>query len=556
MRKASLFILAVVTMLTASFSYAQPARRDFNRPQTFDALHYVIRASFDRPRRRVIGETTITLKSLKADFRTIELDAIGISFDTVRLASNGAALKFVTRPGKIVVTLDRAYEAGEQLTIHLKHSATPQKGVYFREASAERPEQIWTQGEPDEARHWFPSFDFPSDKATTEQFITVPEGDTVIGNGELVSRSEAGPTDIVWHYKMRQPIPIYLVSFVVGKYVKLTGQYKSVPLAYYTYAGKEETTRKAYDETERMMAIFEELTGVAYPFSKYDQTVVSAFQFGGMENVTATTMADTEIFSVEFDGMKDGVTDLVSHELAHSWFGNLVTCRNWAELWLNEGFATFMEAAYRERTRGREDYMASIRSDAANFLIGDVVNPKKHGLFNQRADNVAALFDTASITYNKGGAVIHTLREQVGNAAFWKGVNIYLNRHRFGSVETADLKRAIEETSGQELGWFFEQWIYAGGSPRLEVRQNFNGRTHQLTVTISQTQRADKITPAVFRLPLDVEIRTPSGTVKERVEMKTRAQVFTFKVDSRPTELVIDKEEKIPVKRLEVRPLR
>jgi len=242
--------------------------------------------------------------------------------------------------------------------------------------------------------------------------------------------------------------------------------------------------------------------------------------------------------------------------MAHQWFGDYVTCKDWSHLWLNEGFATFMEAAYRERTRGREDYMASIRSDAANFLVGDVVNLKKHGLFNLRAGNVSELFDTASITYNKGGAVIHTLREQVGNAAFWKAINIYLNRHRFGSVETTDLKRAMEEASGQELGWFFDQWIYGSGSPRLDVRQNYNARTNQFTVTITQTQRPDNLMPAVFQLPLDVEIETRSGTVKDRVKMNKRTQVFTFKVDSRPSELIIDKEEKIPVKRLKIRPLR
>jgi aminopeptidase N len=312
--------------------------------------------------------------------------------------------------------------------------------------------------------------------------------------------------------------------------------------------------RKAFGDTKDMVRAYEQLTGLAYPYNKYDQTIVARFQFGGMENITATTMADTEIAMADF-GLGGIVTDLVSHELAHSWFGDLVTCRNWAELWLNEGFATYMEAAYREQRFGREDYIAKVRSDAAQFLIDDSVNRKRHPLYDLNAANVDGLFDNSAITYNKGGAVLHTLREQVGTEAFWKGINIYLNRHKFANVESSDLRKAMEEASGQDLGWFFDQWVYSAGAPAITVKQSYTPRTKTLSLTFTQTQRIDAITPLAFRLPLELEIKSPSGSESEKAELTKRTQTLTYKVAARPQKLIVDPNERIPLKKLNIRPL-
>jgi aminopeptidase N len=254
-------------------------------------------------------------------------------------------------------------------------------------------------------------------------------------------------------------------------------------------------------------------------------------------------------------GMNGIVTDLVSHELAHSWFGDMVTCKNWAELWLNEGWATYMEAAYREQAFGREEYMAKVREDAAEFLVGMAINRKPHPLFDLNAHNVDGLFDDASITYHKGGAVLHQLREQVGTQAFWKGVNIYLTRHRFANVEAGDLRKAMEDASGQDLAWFFDQWVYSAGAPSLTVTQSWRPRTKTFTVKITQTQRPDAITPAAFRLPMDMVISTAAGEARETIDVTKRSQAFSFKTAARPTKLSIDPDEKIILKKVNVRPL-
>lgn len=556
-QRSSVFNLAAILFIAAISAFAQTTRHEFNRPQTFDAQNYTIRASFDRVNKKVVGDTTVSLKPLKAGFRVVELDAVDLKFQSVKLEPSGVDLQYKTMQGKVVVTLNKVYGPADLISIRFKYTATPKKGVYFREAelgsqSINHSTQIWSQGEAEEARHWFPSFDFPSDKAISEEYLTAEKGETVVGNGEFLGKTENADGSSVWHYKMPVPHSTYLVSFVIGKYSRVDDKYKEIPLGFYVYPGKEDTARKAFGDTKNMIKVYEELTGVPFPYNKYDQTIVSQFQFGGMENITATTMNDQEIFLADFDVGKSVVIDLVSHELAHSWFGDLVTCRNWAELWLNEGFATYMEAAYREKAFGRQDYMAKVKSDSDDFFIGDAVGKKRHGLFNLQASNVNALFDDASVTYKKGGAVLHMLREQVGTEAFWKALNIYLNRHRFGNVESTDLRKVMEETSGQSLGWFFDQWVYGIGAPRLNVRQVYNYRTKNLTLTITQTQRPDLNVPAAFRLPMDISI---NGVESKPINITKRIETFTIHSATNPTELTLDPQDKIILKTVKILPL-
>ena len=541
-------------LVISSSAAAQTSRRNFNRLRTYDAEHYILRVSFDRTAKKMIGDTTIRFRPLKNAFTVAEFDAVDISFDSVQIEPSGTPLKFRTTGGKIVVTLDKAYGTADAISIRLKHRTTaPKKGVYFVDEEVEEgtvihSEQIWTQGEADEARHWFPSFDFPSDKATVEQFITAKEGETVVGNGAFVAETKNADATITHHFRMDIPTATYLISFVIGKYAKVADTYRDIPLGYYIYPGAEAIARKAYGKTKDMMGVYESLTGLSYPFKKYDQTVVAGFTFGGMENITATTMADTEIFAVNNPLFAAGVEDLVSHELAHSWFGNLVTCENWAELWLNEGFATFMEAAFREKMYGRRNYLIKITRDAQTFMLDDAVNRKRNALFNQNAHDVAALFERPATVYNKGGAVLHTLREEIGDAAFWKGVNIYLNKHKFDTVESTDLKAAMEEASNRDLDWFFQQWVFMAGHPKLEIKKVWDPVGKKLRLTVDQIQKADSITPAAFRLPMEIEFTIGEEKRIEKLNVTKRRETFTFDLPSEPTVMNLDPQEKIPLK--------
>jgi aminopeptidase N len=558
------FSVFFILLFFVFLSFAQTPQPDYTRIRTYDVQHYVIRVSFDRSNKVVFGDTTVQFKPLKGNFKTIELDAANLKFASVVLEPQNKNLEYKTIGEKVIVSLDKTYSPDELISVRFKYSTTkPKKGVYFIDAHREdgkvvRDSQVWSQGESEEAHFWFPSYDFPDDKATSEEFITVEKGETAIGNGELLETTENANGTRTFHYKMSVAHSSYLTSFVVGTYKKFVETYKNIPLGYYVYA-KENTPMSftvlpetnatiptVYARTKEMIRVYEQLTAIDFPYNKYDQTIVSNFQFGGMENITATTMADTEILFTP----EGNVMDLVSHELAHSWFGNLVTCKNWSELWLNEGFATFMEAAYREKIFGREDYLRKVRENALQFMASDAVSRNRHGLFFKAARPDEDLFNlnNASITYQKGGAVIHTLRETVGTENFWKAINVYLNRHKFQNVESKNLQTAMEETSGMSLDWFFSQWVYGAGYPKLSVRHNYNPRTKTLNLTVTQTQIPDSKTPSAFRLPINVEITTAKGTQNQAIEIKKRTETFSLKFDEKPSKIMLDREEKIPLK--------
>ncbi len=558
-----IFVVPFILLIAFFFTpFAQGEGKSFNRARTYDVQHYVMRLSFDVAKKEVFGDSTITLKPLAGNFQTLELDAVDMKFDSVTLETSNTPLQFQIQKNKIVIKLDKTYSSDEEISVRLKYTAFPKKGIYFVKALRERgrtihSSQIWTQGEAEEAHHWLPSFDFPDDKATTEKYITVQKGETVIGNGELVETVENPDKTTTFHYKMNIPHSLYLTSFVVGKYEKISDQYKNIPLGFYVYPGQKAIVPKAYGKTKDMFRIFEALTGVDFPYNKYDQTMVADFQFGGMENITATTMADSEIMMAQFKFGQGLVEDLVSHELAHSWFGNMVTCRNWAELWLNEGFATYMEAAYREKMYGRADYLRKIQEDASVYFAYDSgLNTAQHGLFNVLADpeNDDALFDP--ITYQKGSAVLHTLREEVGTEVFWKALNSYLLRHKFANVETKDLQNAFEEASGKDLDWFFKQWVYAEGYPTIKVTQNYKVSSKTFDLIFTQTQKVDKDTPEAFRLPLEIQFEIGRSIVKKDVILDKRTQTFSFETDGRPTRVKFDKDLKLPLKIISSTPLR
>ncbi len=548
-----------IFLYSALTIFGQATLRAPAHERTFDAQHYIIRSSFDRQKKVYFGDTTIQLKPLKDGFKSLVLDSSGMKFDSITIEPEGKPLTEFTQKGeKLIISLDKAYSAQEVVSVRLKYSSKPTKGVYFVDAaSADGKEihssQVWTQGEAEEAHYWFPGYDFPDDKATTEQFITIPKDEVAIANGELLETIENADGTKTFHYKMPIVHSIYLTSFVVGKYIKVESKYKDVSLGMYVYPGQENIAEKAYGKTADMMRVFEEVTGVDFPYNKYDQTSVAQFNFGGMENITATTMADTEIQFAGFEFGRDIVIDLVSHELSHSWFGDLVTTKDWSNLWLNEGFATFMEAVYREKLNGRADYLRKIREDATRFMASDSVSRLRPPLVNLKADPVT-VFDEPTFVYEKGGAVIHTLREEIGDDTFWKAINIYLNRHKFANVESKDLKKAMEETSGKDLTWFFNQWVYKGGFPRLNIKQSYNPLKKRLTLTISQIQKIDSITPSAFVLPLEIEIKTPNSTKTDKIQIVKRVQTFNLQVDGKPSKVTFDKSEKIPIKMIKVLP--
>jgi aminopeptidase N len=518
--------------------------------RTYDVQHYLIRTRFDVSARAVIGDVTVTLKPLNAGFSSFALDASDMSVESVTLLPSQTELKWTQPPDKLSINLDRSYAPADTLSVRIRYRATPRRGLFFVPArpgpTLSKPAQIWTQGQPEYNHHWFPCYDYPDDKATTEQYITTGAGEIAVSNGTLAETTNNPDGTRTFHWVMNQPHSTYLTSLVVGDYVKLTDAFKQVPLEYYTYRGTEQTALRAFSATPEMMRLFTGLLNYDYPYRKYAQTIVSAYFFGGMENITATTHADSEIL-INGDEVPESTEELISHELSHSWFGDLVTCKSWKELWLNEGFATFMEAVFKEHKEGQDAYLMQMRENARLYLMEDVLRYRRPVVFD-RYRSPGQLFDAT--LYQKGGFILHMLRRMVGDEIFWKALNRYLDKHKYGSVETVDLQRAFEQTSGKRLDWFFDQWVYKAGYPELRVSYSYRKADGELTLNVEQTQTPDAQTPAVFRLPVEIELATRSGKRTEKIEITRRAEAFRFKLDGKPLMIRFDKGSGI-LKRLD-----
>lgn len=519
---------------------------ELRAPRTFDIEHYIIRVSFNRETKTIFGDVTVRLKPLSSALKTFNLNAKDLNVKKVTIESSNKTLFWKTLRDKLDITLDRAYTQNETISVRIVYQAQPKRGLYFTNKGRKRnfdvPAQIWTQGEPEDNSAWFPCYDFPDDKATTEQFITTQTDELAIGNGVLIETTTNPDTTKTYHWSLEVPYATYLVSMVVGKYVKLEDKYKDTAIEYYVYPGSEEVSRKAFTQTLHMMELFENNFRFPFPYKRYSQTIVADFNiFAGMENMTSTTLADTYILN-ENSYLNESTEELISHELAHSWFGNLVTCKNWGHLWLNEGFATYMEAAYVEQTQGHKAYLKKLKSDAITYLTSEAYG-NRHPLANKYYSLQNELFDAT--TYQKGSVVIHMLRRAVGDEIFWNALNVYLNEYKFKAVETADLQRVFERVSGQNLQWFFDQWVYKAGFPMLKADYVYDNKTGTLKINLAQTQPFDALTPAAFRLPIDIQIVTSKETRNEKIEMNKRAQSFSFKTDEKPLQVWVDKDSNL-----------
>jgi len=341
--------------------------------------------------------------------------------------------------------------------IAIRYAAKPEKGMYFLEPDEGypgRPRQIWTQGQAEDTRYWLPSFDFPNQKLTTELIATVPSGLTVVSNGELVSQ-RAGR----WHFRQDVPHPAYLMTFAAGEFSEIRDEWRGVPVQYFVQPGREDDGRRAFENTPAMMDFFSEATGVRYPYAKYAQVAVADFVYGGMENTSATTQTDRTLHDARahLDFSSD---PLVSHELAHQWFGDLVTCRDWGHAWLNEGFATYFECLWREHHLGYDEFLYDVFGLLQSYL-GEERERYRRPIVTNTYGDPSDLFDRH--LYEKGGLVLHMLRRGLGEEAWRASLKHYLERHRGGNVTTPDFQRAIEDVTGRNLEGFFQQWVWAPG---------------------------------------------------------------------------------------------
>jgi aminopeptidase N len=537
--------LAFCAQTTVSEPIAPPVQ--WPRSHNYDVLHYRIKVRFDWQEKSVTGETTITLKPFPNDLSEVELDAGQMEIKAVKLAP-GTPLKFrYVNNQKLIITLDKNYPANARLAITVNYVARPvnsQAMAFIAPTSTDknRPYQIWSQGEAQTNHYWFPCYDAPNDKATSELIATVEERYQVISNGRLVS-VQANPANKTrtFHWVMNQPFSSYLISVIVGEYAEIKDRFKNISVSSFVYKDQTQDARVSLGRLPQMVAYFSKQLAYDFPYPKYAQIMARDFP-GAMENITATTMTDTAVHDkrAHLDLSSD---EIIAHELAHSWFGNLLTCRDWGELWLNESFATFMEALWTEHDKGRDDYLYEMYNNQQNYFQawdGGLRRPIVTKLYS----DPDALFD--AYAYPRGAAVIHMLRFVLGEQMFWKAIRYYLKKHQWQNVETQQLVVAIEEATGQNLQWFFDQWLYKMGHPEFEVMSSYDEGAKRVTLTIKQGQKPDEqrkwfASPAFFTMPVDIAITTAAGEKVHRVTINKAEQEFSFAVDSKPLFINFDK---------------
>jgi aminopeptidase N len=539
-------------------AFAQRPRPQANQPlpaaryipsHNFDMQNIKLELHFDWEKEQVLGVETITVSPLVTDLRTVDLDAANMTINTVKSAKGGA-LVFAPDAERenLHINLDRVYQPGEMITMVIDYHtngavdargiASFGRGVTFIKPTAEdptRPRQIWSQGETEYNHYWFPCYDHPNDFTTTEVIATVEKPMMVISNGKLLSTKENKDNTRTYDWKIDQPHATYLTSIVVGEYAAVEGKYDNIPVTSYVYPSELAEGRSTTSRLPEMVRFFSEKTGVKYPYAKYAQTMTRDFG-GGMENISATTQTDNMIHDArtDLDSTSDG---LQSHELAHQWFGDYVTCRSWADTWLNESFATYFQAMWDERLLGHDDFLyRDVRSNQ-NDYYRDWARNIRRPIVTENYSGPDAMFD--NYAYPRGGAVLHMLRMALGEKDWWRSINHYLTKYAHQPVGTEQFRIAIEETTGQSMDWFFDQWLYRMGHPIFNVSQSYDPAAKKLTLTVKQEQKPDPAAvfpqAGLFRAPVDIEIGTVSTTRVERVWIEPKEeQTFTFTSETEP----------------------
>jgi len=518
------------------------ADEPYARSRDYDLQHSKIILHFDVDQKKVFGDVTHSLSILRDGTSRIALDSVGLTIQSVML--NKSTAQFETTANKLIVPLRSAAKAGEKFEIEIRYEGKPAKGLYFilpDKDYPKRPKQIWTQGESEDTRYYLPTYDYPNDRLTTETIVTVPASWITVANGKLMSVVDAGKGMQTWTWKESVPSSTYLITVVAGEFDEVKDNWRGIPLTYYAPKGRGDRLPVNYGRTPAMLELFSKKFGVDYPWEKYAQAMVDDFVAGGMENSSATTNTSTSLMHPKLASeYLTGEDDLISHELAHQWFGDLVTCKDWGHIWLNEGFATFAETVWTEAHFGKDqaDYERWQASREWFQNPSLFTRPVVRHDFGENSDE----FD--GNTYGKAGWVLDMLRHQMGEDAFYRGIKHYLEVNRGKNVVTADFSKAMEEATYTNIDEFLAEWIYGAGGPKFDLAYTYDAEKHQVALTVKQTQKREGRV-GLFSAPVDVEIATASGPKLYPITVSKETETFTLPSDSAPLMVLFDRGDHV-----------
>ncbi len=522
-----------------------------------DLLHTKLEVSFDWDSAFLFGKANLTLSPYFYATDSLTLDAKGFQIHKIALVDaigKTSPLNYTYDSLQLKIQLNKTYKKSDTFEILVDYTAMPNKlkeggsaaitsdkGLYFINndgSDPNKPKQIWTQGETEASSCWFPTIDSPNERTTQEIYITVDSVYETLSNGELIFQTENGDGSRTDYWKQELPHAPYLFMMAIGDFAIVKDEWKGKEVNYYVEHKYEAYAKDIYPNTPEMLSFFSDKLAYEYPWDKYNQVVVRDYVSGAMENTGAVIYGDfiqgDDRFLIDNSG-----EDIVAHELFHHWFGDLVTCESWSNLPLNESFATYGEYLWNEYKYGKDEADYKGDKDMKIYLQQSAINKKK--LIRFQYENREDMFDTHS--YQKGGRILHMLRNYVGDEAFFKALNLYLTSNEYSSVEIHQLRLAFEKVTGEDLNWFFNQWFMGAGHPIIQVEKEYIDSTETLEVNIIQTQEGEGIANA-FVLPTTLGIVDANGKlIVKKIQIDQREQSFRFSFAAQPKLVNLDVEK-------------
>jgi len=508
-------------------------------PRINDLVHTKLDARFDFDKAYMYGKAWITFKPHFYSTDSLTLDAMGIDIHKVAVLK-GATMKDLNYRydnWQLKITLDRLYKGGELCTIYIDYTAKPDEikeadkdlheidgigGLQFSNPRGEIktvPTQLWTLGETEQNSIWVPTIDKPNQKSTEEIYMTVPDKFVTLSNGKLIGQMKNNDGTRTDHWKMDLPNAPYLFFMAAGEYAVIKDSWKGKEISYYVEKDYAPVARRIFGITPAMIGFFSKLTGVDYPWSKYSQ-ITSRHPGLAMENTSATLVSDGE--QQDARELTDGnrAEPTIAHELFHQWFGDYVTCESWSNITLNESFADLGQVLWNEYKHGKDSGEAKNFS-YLSFYLSDTSNANK-----DLVPFYYAMRDDAfnQLSYQKGSCILTMLRYYVGDSAFFKSINLYLTTNKFKSAEAQNLRLAFEEVTGKDLNWFWNQWYYSNGHPKLDIHYSYDEANMKVKVVVNQTQASDKL----FILPVAIDIYHGLNKQRFQVWLRNKEDSFNF----------------------------
>lgn len=511
------------------------AKPHYNPDRPGQVNHIFLDLIIDIPRQSFQGSCQITLTPIRRGISSLTLDAVDLNIDSVFIEG-------ISQP----FDYDRSL-----LTIHLLQPTTdkpiiltinyqvkqPQRGLYFigpDEYYPDKPMQVWTQGEDEDSRFWFPCFDYPGQLATSEIRVKIPQPYIAISNGELISVATVGE-DRIYHWSQKQIHPTYLMTLAVGDFAELCDSWNGVPVTYYVEKGREEEGQRSMGKTPRMIEFFSQKFGYPYPYPKYAQVCVDDFIFGGMENTSTTILTDRCLIDQRASIDHTWTESLVAHELAHQWFGDLVVIKHWSHAWIKEGMASYSEVLWTESEYGKAAGSYYLLGEARSYLEEDTSRYRRPIVTHVYREAIE-LYDRH--LYEKGACVYHMIRSILGEDLFGKAIQTFVRDNAHKTVETVDLLRAIEKATGYNLLFLFDQYVYRGGHPDYKVAYSWDNQNNLAQLTVTQTQDEKEL----FDLKIPVAFAyLNSEDITYNLRIHQKEQTFYFPLAQKPDFVKFDR---------------